>query len=174
MPQAQVLERLVLERLVEERLRQHEVDRFAVGPLSPESVEAQLEMLRSGFTDHLAMVQELRRYGLDEEGLRHQIRRQLRVVRYVEERLRPRIFVDLGDIEAYYAAELPDLLTVQGIALPPLDDVREEIRALLQERRLSEEIEVWTAELRAAADIVELSNSPERDLPPVLRRIGGH
>ncbi len=166
-------ERWVLERLIEERLRQHEVDRHQLGPLDPELVEGQVAELRSRFADPEAMALALGRQGLDEEGLRHQIQRQLRVLRYVEERLSPRIFVDLSDIEVFYNQELTPQLAAEDIPLPPLEEVREEIRGLLRERRLNGEIERWTEELRAAADIEELYDRPPRELPPVVRRLGG-
>ena len=39
------------------------------------------------------------------------------------------------------------------MAIPPLAEVREEIRTLLRSSRLEEEIEKWTAQLRARANV---------------------
>ena len=39
------------------------------------------------------------------------------------------------------------------MAIPPLNDVREEIRALLKSSRLQQEIDKWTTQLRARANV---------------------
>jgi hypothetical protein len=46
--------------------------------------------------------------------------------------------------------------------------VREEIRAVLREMRLNEEIERWTEELRQEADIVDYFDDPREELPPLV------
>ena len=165
------MERQILDQLIDQRLRFHEVERYDVVTVPEDDVDGQLAQIRSGFVGEGAFEGYLRSLGLDEHRLRHLLRRQLRVLLYIEERLGPRIFVDLDDIRAYYEGELRPRAERDGMVLPPLDEVREDIRALLREIRLNEEIERWTRELRQQAEIVDHLDRPERPLPPLVQRL---
>jgi len=165
------LGRRVLDRLIVQRLRLHEVDRYQPAPLPGEEIDRQLELIRARFPDDAVWNVKLAELGLDEGLLRHLVARQLRVLRYIEQRLGPRVFVDLEDIRTYYETELAAELARRNIPLPPLEKVREDIRTLLRERRLNEEIEAWTEQLRADADIVDYFDRTEEELPPLVRRI---
>lgn len=161
------LRRRALDGLIEQRLRLHEIARFGLEEASIAEVDRQFEELRAGFADDAAWRAELDRLGLDEPGVRQLLARQLSILAYVEERLGPRIFVGVEEIRRHYDEELVPALAAEGLAPPPIEEVRESIRAVLRARRLNEEIERWTADLRAAADVVDLFDVPERPLPPV-------
>ena len=163
--------RRVLDELIDQRLRLHDVERFDTAGVSVEEVDRQLARVREGFADEDELRAVLDELGLDEEGLRYLVTRQVRVLAYIEERLRPRVFVDLDDVRSYYESELAAEMDRLGQPLPPLEEVRELIRGVLRERRLNEEIESWTEELRLAADIVDNLDRAEEELPPVVRRI---
>lgn len=165
------LRRRVLDGLIEQRLRLHEVDRYAIDPLPGPEIERQMELIRSRFPDPATLAQRLAELGLDEEGLRQLVARQLRILRYVEQRLGPRVFVELDEIRTYYETELAEELARRGTALPPIEEVREQIRSLLRERRLNEEIAAWTDQLRLEADVVDYFDRSDAELPPVVRRI---
>ncbi len=160
--------RRVLDDLVAERLRFHEMDRFGLGQVPVEEVERHFEEVRSRFAGKAEFQARLARLGLDENGLRQVVARQLMVLAYVEERLGPRIFVSLDDIRAYYDGELAPALRRRGEPPPPIEEVREEIRAVLKERRLNEEIAKWTEELRAEADVEIYPQPHEGELPPLV------
>ncbi len=166
------LKRRVLDGLIVQRLRLHEVDRYDSGPLPAEEIDRQLEGIRARFPDEAEWRARLAELGPQgEELLRRLVRRQLRVVRYVEQRLEPRVFVDLEDIRTCYETELAAELARRNIPVPPMEEVREEIRTLLRERRLNEEIDAWTEELRLEADIVDYFDRTDEELPPIIRRI---
>jgi parvulin-like peptidyl-prolyl isomerase len=167
------LRRQVLDRLIDQRLQLHEVERFDAGQVAAEDVERQVEAIRARFEDEASWQAWLTGLGLDEAGVRHLVRRQLRVLAYVEERLGPRIFVDLDDIRAYYAGELKAEMESRGERLPPIAEVREAIRALLRERRLNAEIRTWVRELRLEADVVDYLERRPDELPPVVEVIEG-
>lgn len=166
------LRRRALDRLIEHRLRLHEIDRFGFEAAELAQVEAQFEHLRSRFPSETAFRAELERLGLEEAGLRQLLARQLSVLAYVEERLGPRVFVGVDDIRQHYDEELVPALRARGEPAPPLDEVREAIRELLRNRRLNEEIDRWTAELRARADVVDLLDRERRELPPLVESEG--
>ncbi len=62
---------------------------------------------------------------------------------------------------------MPELKAL-GASVPPVEEVREELRQVLRERRLNEEIERWTEELRQEADLVDHFDSRRGELPPLI------
>lgn len=160
--------RRVLESLVDQRVRLHEVSRFGIEQVPVEEIEAQVEAIRARFAGEEELRQRLAEVGLDLPALRQLVARQLSVWIYFEEFLGPRIFVSLEDIRGYYEETLVPELAGRGAPVPPIDDVREEIRQLLKERRLNEAIEERTEELRREADILTFFDSEAEGMPPVV------
>lgn len=167
---AQQLRRRALDLLIEQRLRFHEIERFGFETVSVPAVEAQVERLRSRYPDEETFLAVLGELGLDLKGLRQLLARQLSTVAYVEERLGPRVFVGLEEIRRYYDESFAPDLRARGEAVPPLDEVREQIRAVVKEKRLNEEVVRWTEELRRAADVVDLLDRDPGSLPPLALR----
>ena len=169
--------RRALDLAIEQKLRLHEVDRFGFEETPLALLDRQMEEVRSRFPAEEAFRAELSRLGLDETALRQLLARQLSVLAYVEERLGPRVFVSVDDIGRYYNEELLPELEKSGVGpaeLPTLESVRESIRAVLRERRLNEEIDRWTADLRAKADVVDYLDREARPLPPVVEEKRPH
>ena len=163
-----IFRRRVLESLIEQRLRFHAVELFGFQQMPVEAVDQELEKLRSSFEDPQELSRRRLEVGLDENGLRQLLRRQLLVLTYIEERLGPRIFIRQEDIQVYYQETLVPEMEASGAPLPPLPEVREQIRLVLREERLNEEIETWTRELREDAEIQVMIDPPDGPLPPVV------
>ncbi|HEX5758806.1 MAG TPA: hypothetical protein VF121_06390 [Thermoanaerobaculia bacterium] len=163
--------RRVLEGLVDQRLRAHEIDRFGLGQVDVELVDEHVAEIRSRFESEEAFRRRLAELELDREGLRQLVARQLSVLEYVNERLAVRVFVALDEINLYYEQVLAPQLRAQGAPVPPIEEVREDIRELLREQRLNQEIETWTEQLRRAADVVRFLEEPVGPLPPVVQTI---
>lgn len=155
----------VLARLIDQRLRFHEIDRFGFAELPIKEVERQYRSLRDGLGGTSEVTERLAELGLDETGLKQLVARQIMVVTYVEERLGPRVFVGIDDITAYYDDVLAPEMAATGQPLPPIEEVREQIREVVKQQRLNEEIDRWTEELRRKADVEDYSLSG-RDAPP--------
>lgn len=164
--------RRVLDALIEQRLRFHEVDRFGFTEVPVEEIEARYAEIRARFASQELFRARLREIGLSEEGLRQLVARQLMVLTYVEERVGAKVFVALDDIRAYYESTLVPEMARGGAVVSPIEEVREQIRAVLREQRLNEEIERWTGGLRAEADVVDHFEASARDLPPVRFELG--
>lgn len=162
------LRRRTLDRLIELRLRQNELGRFGFQQVPVEEVDLQFDAVRERFDSDEAFQAELERLGIDEQGVRQLLARQLATLSFVEERLGSRVFVSIEEIRRYYDETLVPELAKSGQPPPPIEEVRESIRAVLREQKLDREIERWTDELRRAADIVDLLDSPPRELPPVV------
>ncbi len=165
------LRRRVLDLLIEQRLRFHEIDAFGFVEIPEVEIQTSFDEIRARFGTDEAFDRDLERVGLDRDSLRQLIARQLMVLYYVNERLGPRIFVDLDDIRAYYEGTLVPELQRRGASVPPIQDVREDIRALLKEQRLDEELVRWTDELRSEADVEDYFGELPGTIPE--RRVGG-
>lgn len=163
--------RRVLSRLIDERLRFHEIDRFGFEQLSAERVDKYVQEIRNRFKSQAEFDQRLKEVGLTPAGLRQLVSRQLTVYSYVDERLGAQVFVSPEDLRAYYDETLTPELRKQGKAPPPLEDVREQIRAVLREIRLNQEIESWTDRLRSKSDILNYFDDTGKALPPVVKTI---
>ena len=160
--------RRILDLLIDQKLRFHEVDQFGFTQIPVEEVERQLESIRDRFESPEIFSTRLDELGLDEEGLRQVLARQIMVLIYVEERLGARIFVGLDEIQSYYNEVFVPDLKARGESVPPIEEVREELRVVLREQRLNEEIERWTEELRQEADVVDHFDSRRGELPPLV------
>jgi len=159
--------RRVLDRVIEERLRFHEIDRFGFTEVSLNDVDRGVEEIRGRFRSDEVFEDSLRALGVEKEELRQLVARQLMVMTYVDERLGPRVFVSADEIRQYYDETLVPELEGRGEPVADLASVREEIRAVLKELRLDDEIVRWTAELRAEADIEDYLESGHTAVPPV-------
>jgi len=165
------LRRRVLDELIEERLRFHEIDRFGFEQVPVEEIEENVAKIRARFPDEESFRKALKEVGLDLQGLRRLVSRQLLVLIYVDERLGARVFVSPDDIQKYYRTVLAPEMQKQGQPAPSLDEVRDQIREVLKQQKLNQELATWTNELRARADIVVYPDSAGKPLPPVAKRI---
>lgn len=163
--------RRVLNTLIEERLRFHEIDRFGFEQVPVDLIEKHVAQIRARFPNEDAFRKTLRDLGLTQQSLRQLVARQLMVLTHVEEQLGPRVFVSLDDIAAYHRDVLTPEMQKQGQPVPPVEDVRDQIRAVLKEQRLNEELEKWTEELRRKADVQVWFDKPAGPLPPVVKRV---
>ncbi len=161
--------RRALDAVIEQRLRFHAVEELGFEQISLTAVDQEIERLRAGFEDPEALDRRREEAGLTDQGLRQLLTRQLMVLTYIEERLGPRIFIRLEEIQAYYQDVLvPRLASTQGAEAPPMESVREQIREVLRQQRLNEEIVRWTEELRTQANVELYLDLPPGDLPPVV------
>jgi len=160
------LRRRTLDELVAWRLRLHEVARFGIEEAPLTEVDRQIERIRIRYPEAGAWQAELDRLGLDEAQVRQILARQLAVLDFVEQRLGPRVFVGVDEIQSYYDGTLVPELRERGDPVPPVEEVREAIRVVLREAKLNEEVESWTRRLRLEADVVDLLDQEERPLPP--------
>lgn len=143
----------LLDQLIDERLRYAAVRQQGYDQLNLQQIDAQIQDLVERFGGREQLREALSEAGMDADLLREMVARQLVVWSFVENRLGARVFVDLEDIEAYYENELTPQLEEANETVPPLREVREDIRELLYQRKLNEELDRWTADLRFQADI---------------------
>jgi peptidyl-prolyl cis-trans isomerase SurA len=160
----------VLDGLIDQRLQFHEIDRFNFQEAPVDDIQKRVAEIRARYPDDASFQKALKEVGLDVKSLRQLVARQLLVLTYVDERLGSRVFVGPDDISKYYREVLTPEMQKGGHPVPPLQDVREDIREVLKQQKMTQEMTTWTKELRARADIVvyPAGNQP---LPPVVKTI---
>ncbi|HEY6138056.1 MAG TPA: hypothetical protein VI670_09865 [Thermoanaerobaculia bacterium] len=143
----------VLEALIAQALRYRDVERYGAADIPKDSIEARLREIAARFASPAEFAAAMQNAELTEEEVRALVKRQLQVEAYIQERFAPLIFVSNDEIASYYNGPWSAQRRLRGLAVPPLNDVREEIRALLRSDRLQSEVEQWTARLRARANV---------------------
>ena len=81
--------------------------------------------------------------GLQSADLDELVLRVAAVDAFIQQRLRPRVSVNMDEIEAAYQQLLVDEIATSDEAVPPLASVRDQLHQLLVERKLHDEIERW-------------------------------
>jgi peptidyl-prolyl cis-trans isomerase SurA len=168
-----VFRRRVLDELIEQRLQFHEIDRFGFEQVPVDEIQRRVAAIRARFPNEAAFQKALKEVGLDPKGLRQLVTRQLLVLTYVDERLGPSVFVTPDDVNRYYRDVLGPEMQKRGQPPPPLDQVREDIRETLKQRKMTAQMESWTKGLREKADVLLYSaEAPAgQPLPPVVKTL---
>jgi hypothetical protein len=145
--------REILDALIAQALRFRDVERFGAQDIPKDSIETRMAEIERRFPSPADFAAALQHAELTQDEVRALIKRQLQVEAYIQERFAPLIFVSNEDIETMYRGTWTQQRRERGLPIPPLNDVREEIRTLIRSRQLQQEIEKWTAQLRARANI---------------------
>jgi hypothetical protein len=95
--------------------------------------------------------------GLQSADLDELVLRAAAVDAYVQQRLRPRISVNMDEIEAAYQQLLVDEIAASDEPVPPFAAVREQLHLILVERKLNDEIERWLARARQRQEVLRFS-----------------
>ena len=143
----------VLDNLIAQALRYRDVERFGAQEIPKDSIESRLQEIQKRFASPDEFNAALQRAELSVDEVRALIKRQLQVEAYIQERFAPLVFIPNEDIDAYYRTTWSQQRRQRGLPVLPLNDVREEIRALLRADRLQQEVATWTAQLRTRANV---------------------
>jgi parvulin-like peptidyl-prolyl isomerase len=143
----------VLEALIAQTLRLRDVQRFGAQDVPKDSIEARLQEMEKRFASEAEYMTALRSAELSLDDVRALVKRQLQVESYVQERLAPLILVSNEEIQSYYNTTWSQQRRERGLPIPPLPEVREEIRTLLKSTRLQSDIDQWTEQLRAHVNV---------------------
>ena len=143
----------ILEALIAQALRFRDVERFGAQDIPKDSIETRLGDIQRRFASPADFAAAVQHAELTLDEVRALVKRELQVEAYVQERFAPMIFVSNEDIESTYAGTWAQQRRQRGLPIPPLTEVREEIRTLIRSRQLQLEIDKWTGQLRARANV---------------------
>ena len=149
-------DRVLASRIVEV-LRDRQLRR--TGGIEPkrEEVEARVEALEARVVKERGEPLDaiLARAGATRADLYSFVKRGMTLESFVKERLSPAIKTTDAELRAYYDGPFREEARAKGLAvLPPFEDVSEQIRELVRERKLNAEIERWTEQLRAETRVL--------------------
>ncbi len=142
----------VLDARIVEVLRDRQLRRTGGVEPKPEEVEARVAALEKRVVkergEPLATI--LARAGATREELYAFVKRGMALENFVRERLGPGIKTTDADLHAYYDGPFREEARARGLpTVPPYDEVADQIRDVVRERKLNQEIERWTEQLRA-------------------------
>ena len=143
----------ILEALIAQALRFRDVERFGAQDIPKDSIETRLQEIQRRFATPEEFTAAVQRAELTLDEVRALVKRELQVEAYIQERFSPLIFVSTEEIETYYRGPWSEQRRARGLPIPPLAEATEEIRTLLKSSRLQEQIEEWTSQLRARANV---------------------
>ena len=143
----------ILDSLISQALRYRDVERFGAEDIPKDSIEARLLEMQKRFASPAEFTAAMQHAELTLDEVRTLLKRQLQVEAYIQERFAPMIFVSNDEIATYYRGAWSQQRRQRGLSIPPLTEVTEEIRTLLKSTRQQQEIDKWTAQLRARANV---------------------
>lgn len=145
--------REVLDALIAQALRYRDVERFGAQDIPADTIEARILEMQRRFASPAEFDAALARAELSLDEVRALAKRQLQVEAYIQERFAPLVFVTNEEISDYYTSTWSTARRGRGLPVPPLAEVREEVRAAVRSSRLQSEIDRWTTQLRARANV---------------------
>jgi hypothetical protein len=143
----------ILEALIAQALRFRDVERFGAQDIPKDSIETRLTEIERRFPSAADFTTAVQHAELTMDEVRALVKRELQVEAYIQERFAPMIFVSNEDIEAMYNGAWTQQRKQRGLPIPPLSEVNEEIRTLIRSRQLQQQIDKWTEQLRARANV---------------------
>ena len=112
--------------------------------------EQRLADIRKKCTTDAAFHSDLRSLGIDERQLLERLEEQERVLRLIDQRMRPLVSVEHDEIGAYYRETfLPEYVRHYKGPAPVLGDVENQIREILVQKKIDQQLEAWLKELRS-------------------------
>lgn len=146
--------RKAAERLIDQELIRNEAEVGRYTEATPEDIDKLLAQIRSGrFPSDDAFRSELKRYGLTEEQLRNQLRWQLNVLNFIEQRFRPGVLVSDEEVEKYFQENRAKFRQTAAGKAVTLEDARDEIVEQLAGERVNKEFFDWLERARRRANI---------------------
>ncbi len=140
-------------RLIDQIFIRREIRQGAYPVATLQEAEAEIERLkRQKYTTEAAYERALRVDGITDLDLRAQFQWQLTVLRFIDLRFRPAVFVTESDIEAYYRTHAAALRR-EHPGHSSLEDVKTEIQNILTGERVNQEFFSWLDEQRKDAKI---------------------
>jgi hypothetical protein len=146
----------VSEHLADQRLLATEADASTDDPEADTDAALQeLDEVRKKFPSEDAFQAALRELGLDEQRLLDRLAEQQRILRTVDERLRPAATPSDSEVEAYYRETfVKEFARRKGGAPPPLVDVENQIREILIQKTINQLLANWLQELKSEHRVI--------------------
>jgi hypothetical protein len=134
------------QRLIDQTLIRKEIDTGRYTPPSPGEIQDFLKQVKS----HRDSLQP---YGITQQELEAQVRWQIIVLHFIEQRFRPAVLVSDQEIQDYYRAHAADFRDPKTGKVPTVDDVRDQIQDIVAAPKVNKEFEDWLDRARKRTSI---------------------
>jgi uncharacterized protein YqeY len=138
--------RKAAQRLIDQALIRQEVDTGRYTAPSADEIQSFLKQVRS----HRDSLQS---YGITQQELDSQVRWQITVLHFIEQRFRPAVLVSDQEIQDHYRAHTAEFRDAKTGKIPPVDDVRDQIQDILAGPKVTKEFEDWLDRTRKRTTI---------------------
>jgi len=146
-----------LERLVDRNLIAHQVAVFGVVPVTKEDLDVRvLEMRKQlpGGESDSGWHRLLAEYGLTDDDIASRVTQEIQTLRFIDLRFRSEVRVGPRAVQTYYDTKfVPEMKKKSLAPPPPLDQVQDQIEAILREERVNALISDWLKTLRTQSRI---------------------
>lgn len=143
----------IVDQLIESYLIEREVERYPGEPVTKEEVSRAVSALRDAVGTDEALLEALSEQDMDMGDLEHQLRRQLTISHYLDNRFRLLIYVNDAEIQEYFDKEVVAAAAASGEPQPTLEMVEDVIRQILVEKKFNERVDAWIEGLKSRARI---------------------
>jgi hypothetical protein len=148
--------RAAAERLIERILMGREIETTRFTFATSEAARPMIEQLKKTAGGDEAYHMLLHDRGISEKALEQNLREQAQLLAFIDFRFRPGVTVSEAELEAIYMGEYGEAWRKDhpGASLPPFDDLREEMTALLTERKVNQQMDDWLFTTRRQTRII--------------------
>ncbi len=144
--QEAVLSRLISQKLLAEQMRSSARESKNGEKMAKET----LDSVRKKFASEATYLSALQSLGMTEPQVLKRLELYQRTLRMIDNRLRPSAVPDPSEVEDYYKKTfVPEYAKQHAGAPPPLDDVREQIREILVQKKMNQLLSNWLERLRS-------------------------
>jgi hypothetical protein len=142
----QVRERLTYQQL----LLEEESQNLSHDPALEATATEELDGIRKRFSSEQDYLAALHSLGMDEKQILAALVNQQRILRVIEERLRPQAAAPATqDVESYYRDVFtPEYTRTHGAPVPPLTEVEGQIKEVLVQKKIDQLLASWLEELK--------------------------
>jgi len=141
----QVRDRLTYQKL----LLEEETQDLSHDPALEKTAADELDGVRKRFPSEQDYQSALHSLHMDEKQILTTLIDQQRILRIIEERLRPGATPGMPEVESYYREVFtPEYTRTHGPPVPPLTEVKGQIQEILVQKKIDELLATWLEELR--------------------------
>ena len=143
-----------LDALIARQLELTEASRYQPPEPAPAQIQAGLDAIAARFRTPEELQQALNQSGLTTDQLRLRVRDDLRIEAYLSQRFGAAVQPSDQEVVEYYRTHAAELSTAAGV--PPLEEVRQDIRTRLSAARRMALVADWVEGLRRRTEIADL------------------
>jgi hypothetical protein len=148
-PDSKTLEQ-VRERLTDQKLLlEEETQDLSRDPALEKAAAEELDAVRKRFSSEPDYQSAFHALHMDEKQILTNLVAEQRIMKIVEQRLRPAAAPGATDVESYYRDVFtPEYTQKHGSAVPPLTEVQGQIQEILVQKRIDQLLASWLEELK--------------------------